>query len=562
MKPPDARRPNQPTMKFNPLTFFAFTGYWESQIQFDPDLIPLVNGSFPVFEQGVAAAPPTWAVYNIAQNVDPNTVFTEGPGSLVGYSNDTLIAFIDPTTNTSKVFPLLELPGAGISAGLPALAKTIASDFAANRDMFPMSDSETLVPLDPVTLSRSKSFDSGNNSAPEQALAFVRYQRQFNGYPVFGPKTQAMLGVSAEGVFHAFAYRWPLANFGNKTVKPYSRRQIRRAILDQLYPLTQMDYNITVNNVTVGYYDGGPNYFQPVYLFEVTVVSTSKYSPGTSRANLFGYVSVGEYVEPLPILESRGGPSSPIDPGQDVKPRDGNPTPPGKSITVARHIVRKDSVDWTNSANSFWDNLTHGGLSSNLSFFSKEYAFAQPFVFVSNRNEHINNVQIALSEVHGNWGFFTTYQTNADYVFLTNISKAGGYGPMAGGSLAYWILHSCEVIPALIDKPDYLNVWRGIFRGIHSVVGYRTSMYINDQVTTAFGDSLGRGAPVVSSWYHAVAASSYYSSGNTYNDSNTHSVEPLGRASSVSVCGHVDDTANNLDGIADSTCLEGRWMDN
>ena len=72
---------------------------------------------------------------------------------------------------------------------------------------------------------------------------------------------------------------------------------------------------------------------------------------------------------------------------------------------------------------------------------------------------------------------------------------------------------------------------------------------------------VGMRVPVVSSWFTAVTAASYYQSEQTY-DSNNNIEEQDGRTSSVSVCNHTDDTAGNLDGIADSTCLQGQWLGN
>ena len=548
-------------MKYNLLALFAFTRYWENQIEFSPDQIPLVNASLPVFEQGNTVPAPLDFVFDIAKSVDPNAVIRQLDNTtLAAYANDTLIAFADSTTNTSKVFPLLEPLQPGDAVDLTRLAGATADQLAPNQTLFPTLNSERLVPLAPVILSRSKSFGKGNETLPEDTLAYVRLQRQFNGYPVVGPETQAMIAVSADEKIHALAHRWRQAIPSNTTIKPFSRQQIAYAILHQLFPLTKRGCHVKVNNVTVAYYDGGPKYFQPVYLFQVTIRSTSGY-PRTSNANLFGYVSIGEPVEPLPILEIQTGPS-PADPEHNVTPQDDDLKPRDDSITVARYVVRNDDPNWTNSANSFWDNLQQGGTTSGLSFVSSQYALAYPLEFVSDRNAYINEVQIALNEVHGNWGYFTTLQDDSDYVLLTDVASAGGYGANAGGTLVYWILHSCEVIPAQIDEADYLDVWWGVFQGMHSVVGYRTEMFINDGVTTDFGMSVGLGAPVVSSWYNAIAADSYYQSAMTYNDSNTDTLEPYGRASSVSVCDHADDTAEDLDGIADTTCLKGHWLAN
>ena len=62
-----------------------------------------------------------------------------------------------------------------------------------------------------------------------------------------------------------------------------------------------------------------------------------------------------------------------------------------------------------------------------------------------------------------------------------------GYGGGAGGKLAYWIIHSCEVIPtptdySVTDRHIAFDDWFRIFNGMHAVVGYRTEMLIGDKV--------------------------------------------------------------------------------
>jgi len=135
---------------------------------------------------------------------------------------------------------------------------------------------------------------------------------------------------------------------------------------------------------------------------------------------------------------------------------------------------------------------------------------------------------------------FTTYKNYGDIVTLAEIAEAGGLGSNAGGCLAYWILHSCEVIPTQTDEAISFDIWWQIFHGLHSVVGYRTDMYIDDQVTTNFGLWVGLGAGVVSAWIVEVAASNAYGT-DTYLDAIGVS-RNLMTASAVGVCGHLDDT--------------------
>ena len=182
-------------------------------------------------------------------------------------------------------------------------------------------------------------------------------------------------------------------------------------------------------------------------------------------------------------------------------------------------------------------------------------------MFVSQKNNFINSVQIALNEVHGDWGKFTTYKSYGDIVTLAEIAAAGGLGANAGGSLAYWILHSCEVIPTQTDESTSFDVWWDVFRGLHSVVGYRTDMLIDDDVTTNFGLWVGLGAPVVPAWFLEVATV-YGPKGVTYFDNNRGITEPAGRPSSVSVCDHRDDTAYDVEGLENPTCLVEMWLDN
>lgn len=182
-------------------------------------------------------------------------------------------------------------------------------------------------------------------------------------------------------------------------------------------------------------------------------------------------------------------------------------------------MVRNDDPDWVNDANEFWDGLTSfggGGLFTN-----SQYFWAFPFEFTSSEGAFVNSVQVALNEVHGNWWFFTTLQNNADGVDITAIPASQGYGAANHGNLAYWILHSCEVIPAAMDAPcpprspapdgrAWWTPWFNIFQGLHSAIGYRMIMYIDDDVGGPYGQNLRLGAPAVSAWFNATLSSSDY----------------------------------------------------
>jgi hypothetical protein len=163
--------------------------------------------------------------------------------------------------------------------------------------------------------------------------------------------------------------------------------------------------------------------------------------------------------------------------------------------------------------------------------------------------------------VHGNWGLFSTRDNHDDIVRLSDV-PAGGYGSGGGGALAFWILHSCEVIPTQTDKATSFDVWWKLFDGLHAAIGYRTEMWIADGVTGPFGFAIGLGAPVVPAWISEVVGNSSYNPDATYLDGSRGITEPMGRPSAIAVCGHSDDTAADVAPLSAATCLTEWWIGN
>ena len=228
-----------------------------------------------------------------------------------------------------------------------------------------------------------------------------------------------------------------------------------------------------------------------------------------------------------------------------------------ENATVGRYVPQADSNLWSKSAIDFFDNLQAAtSFGGNLSFINKQYLEANSSMFISDRNEFVNSVQIALNEFHGSWDIFSTYKNYGDIVTLSDIATARGLGYGAGGDLAYWILHSCEVIPTQTDMSNSFDIYWRIFRGLHSMLCYRTDMCINDDVIANFGLWVGLGAGIVPEWFLELAVTNAYGTNHdVYFDYNRGITEPLGSPSSVSVCGHLDDTAFNLKGLDHPNCL-------
>jgi hypothetical protein len=228
-------------------------------------------------------------------------------------------------------------------------------------------------------------------------------------------------------------------------------------------------------------------------------------------------------------------------------------------------VVQNADSGFEESANEFVSalhNFDGPSLSEEQLYINAQYYWAQPYIYTSDKNNYVNSVNFALTEAHGNWGVFSTNGMNGGNVFLSQIGAAGGYGSSAGGVLAYWIIHACEVIPSQADESNSFDIWWPIFQGIRAVVGYRTEAIINDGVPPACSIGLAAGSPVVSSWLIASMDDGANEDAGTYFDSNVNIYEPYGRASTVSVCDHTDDTAFDLTNIGPAGCLWEHWFYN
>lgn len=534
------------------------------QIDFSQEQIPEVHEPMQLLKLDAPIVARRDMIEAMVRKITPGAEVREGKsGAIAAYDGNRLVAYVHPETGQTNLFPLLERLKAG--RGLAERAKEATERLGSDPTLFP-KDVTRLIPLAPVTLLASTHSRDGERTKPAEILAFVRFERQVDGLPVFGPGTRATVAVGLDNTVHSFTHRWKSANPSGDKIRPHSREHITNAILEQL-TVGSDDSDVKVDKVVLGYFDGGERYLQPVYRFHATITSHNKELHAANR-HVFGYVSIGDAPEPLPKLGVQDG-ECPEESRPSERPASSNPVLDGDP-TVGRYVVRNDSQGWVDSANGFFANLEAAGAIAGLfgrspiPFSSSQYFWAEPRLFLSEKDAFVNSVQIALTEVHGNWGLFSTRDNHDDLVHLKDI-PASGYGGGGGGALAFWILHSCEVIPTQTDESTSFDVWWNIFNGLHAVMGYRTEMWINDQITSPFGLSIGLGAPVISAWMNAIASDNSYGTGDTiYQDGNfnPNKWEPMGRASAVAVCGHVDDTANDVAPLERPTCLTELWFNN
>jgi hypothetical protein len=388
--------------------------------------------------------------------------------------------------------------------------------------------------LDKMLTLQAAQFNKGTGGAPDTMnkaksgplLASFPVKRMVGNLPVFGQGSRGLISVAGSGKVHGFSKHWQNASDLDQVTEGRTPGQVADLIKQQLAELAAKG-DVEVQDVQLGYYDGDASYIQPVYQFRAKVTHTAQAGGKVQSDDDFvvGYVPIGSTLEPVPSLLDKvatppavpqGAPTNlplsslmPVDPpgmAEAGSPSADAPTllasagtssvPPGDP-TIGRYVVRNDYSGWVNSANGFWNGIQASGYGAW--FTNSQYYWAYPFEFQGSKNYYLNAVNVAEIEVHGDWWLWTTYQNWGDVVTVDSM-PAPGLGGSAGGVCAYFIIHSCEVVPSAADTGSWPTKWWHIFGGIHSVLGYRTIMYIDDGIMWPFGRHMGWGSNLVSSW--------------------------------------------------------------
>jgi hypothetical protein len=448
-----------------------------------------------------------------------------------------------PTLNTEN--PMVELDAQKLAA---------QADDLFQSGLLPEDDSQFEIEdpklLNGATLTR----DANGTTQTTKAAAYLAYftARRFVGdFRVDGPGSRALVSLARDGSVQGLTRIWKGAKIvaklrpwrGISSVRVNISRQLRSALKEA---------DVEVNSITLAYYDANQRFLQPVYRFTARIHHLSGQDKTVTADDfVIGYIPFNKAFEPLPFLGKSDGPLP--EPAKTTTAALGPPAP--NDPIVGRYVVRNDDAGWVNNANAFWDGLAASWTAPLFS--NAQYFWAEPVLFTSQKDSFVNAMNVALLEVHGDWWFYTTLQNWGDSVNINGDIPSPGYGPDANGHLTCLILHSCEVIPGPDDTANWPDPWWKIFGGIHNVVGYRTVMYISDGAGGPYGSSLGALAPVVSSWLNDVISLNAYSGGPTYP---AHGVHPMGRPSTISACGHDNDTVLDTSNIGRANCLTVWWF--
>lgn len=579
------------------------------KIDFPNTLIPKIPASLPVLKL-TAQAPPTAFLTDTLSKIGIQKTaiqpLTKTPAlmergisaHLTGVVHqDTVLAYWHSETGEAEIHPQLEelKTERFVAANNPhlAVASTVARTVFARTEILPKDATQyTLgasIPLVGVTAQKGAN-GAITQSAPALYLTYVPVHRTVQGYSVYGPGSRALIGVDNAGTTQAFVLHWKAATANTEARETRTPAQVYAALQAVVEPLTKIG-NVQVQSAGIVYYDDDESaQMAPAYRLIVKVVSNSQTgATAGKRADADLIVLYAPYGNTAlsPTLTRSGGaqPQSAAANMRGSLPE--NTEVAAGDPTVGRYVVRNDDPGWVNDANSFWNGLTSSG--GGPLFTNSQYYWAEPRLFTTQASSFIDSVQVGEVEAHGDWWFFTTYQDWGDGVNLdSNPAPGGGYGQVNHGKLNYLLLHGCEIVPSAAEAPcpagmpttdnrGWADPWFRLFQGLHVAVGYRTIMYINDNVGQAFGTGLRNSQPVITAWANALLTAGDYQSkprviahcganpaahlnpGDNCPSNSTPGCLIMGEPSAVTVCGHSNDTIFNQSAIPAASCLTNYW---
>jgi hypothetical protein len=484
------------------------------------------------------------------------------PQEILGvFEDDHATAWVDRRSGNASIYPTLSRL-APLSPNDIARAEEAAASLIRQGELLPADDTR-IVSAQPLILNgetvRGKRGDTTIERKSAPYLVYVPARRFVNDLAVYGPGSRAVVIAGANGRIEGLTRQWKGAKISGTVEPTRSADDVRRDIERQL-TTNQPAAEIEVQSVEIAYYDNDQASMQPVYRF-VARIRPRGGKAATDDDFVIGFVPYGAEREKLPRLDEKPD-IQPVEPRTDYQPNGGMASAEGPAEgldldpRVGRYVNREDTWAWVTNANEFWTGLQSG---FGAAFFSNDqYYWAEQRLFTNQKNFFVNDMNLVLNEVHGDWWLFSTRSNCCDLVNINGDIPDPGYGPSAGGRLADWIIHSCEVIPAPIDTGNWPDPWWRVFGGVRNVAGYRTIMYISDGATQPYGQALANFGPVVSSWLNVVSSLNAYSGRPT---GMMHGrVKPLGRASSISACGHDGDSAFAVATLPRANCLTVWWF--
>lgn len=547
-----APQPAAVGLQVHPTISYAVASTPQNAISFPSEPDPVIPKSMLRYELEPSGSAEVLVAGLIATGWPGSTPLAPSRGStmLAAFSRGRMVAYVDRKSGDAEVYSDL------------ANAKTANLDRNAARAVAERIFADPrIIPRDGTSFAMStSSLESGADSSDTKhpngngnaggVLTYVSLRRSAGAgnFPVFGTGSRALVVVDGSGRVKGFLRRWRAVKATKSIASVLTDRDVRPTIVTALSPFIPSSTSIDVEHIGLGYYDADSSYLQPVVYYYATIRHRATQSNRSAADHFVGYVSIAapdEQIPPAALSHEPGGTSS-----IDTAPSASDPI-------VSLYVIHNAEVVWHNDADALWSGIASASTAGE--FTRREEADAQPSFYLHDMNAHVNGANIADSEGHGGWWHFVTSGDPPDGFDIHDVSQPG-YGSASGGKLAYWIIHSCEVIPSKWDLQqqsgdgnDAFGPWWRVFGGVRQVLGYRTEMYMDDDVERAFGEDVGRGGIALSSWFDQIAAAPIYQAQPHCDSAMLGAQVTCGRASAMVVDGHQDDAM-----LVDSGPLPGR----
>ncbi|MDD8019972.1 MAG: DUF6345 domain-containing protein [Acidobacteriota bacterium] len=392
-------------------------------------------------------------------------------------------------------------------------AQLLRHDMAMNKAMEQVNlmqliprDESKVTPKQVITLTRAQ-VKQGEPAVVSDILQTVLFQRTLDDKPVVGKGSQLFVELGNEGKLEGYSRTWNEVIPSNLVPEFRTDQEIYDDIEKTL--TTQIKGNVTVQvrKPRLIYFGDDRKFVQPAYFFTAEISSPE----ALGKAYYAGIVTaLKNPPEPVLLPQEEKMRALPLQVSPLPKGKASGPFIPQDDPSVGRYVVRNDSNDWVDDANDFRNGLLQGHSSSSPAISFGDYYWDEPWLWTTDENSYVDKWHIVLMEGHGaNW-LFTTRSNCCDVVNL-NAASQPGYGNRAGDSMRFLILKGCSIIPAPPDRANWPDPWWRIFKGLRQAVGFRTSMYINDNISKHFGKHLAQNCRVLDSWFHATNDCSSYS---------------------------------------------------
>lgn len=384
---------------------------------------------------------------------------------------------------------------------------------------------------------------------PAPWMVMTSAQRTVGNYRVEGPGSRVLSAAREVPVATVLAWRTP-AEPKELAAKHHSPAELRAEIKSQLLALRPRG-KVYVQDIELVYYDSNETLMQPAYRFTAELFDRPRIG---ATEQVIGYVPYADTQERIPTLSDSELPRPNASASAIVAADTAKLEP--DVVRVGRYVVQDDNKGWVRDSNEFMRTLLAPG--SLVRFHDTQHVDAAPEHFTTDSARFVNGVDLALVEAHGSpWTIVT--ESNCCKPVSFDDSAFPALGRDNGGRLKHLALHSCDVLPLRPDRPDWAKPWQRVFGGLHSVLGYRSSMYINDGAGAAFAAGLATGAPVVAAWIGAITSLNIYKH-KPYDYKHCSGRVAMGRPAAITACG-ADQLSASQTATFIPNCLDAWWVE-